>query len=300
MRETTRIGAFLDWLRETRGLHFDGYPDLWQWSVDDLDGFWLAVTEWSGVRWHDRTVGRARGAGDARRAVVPGRHAQLRRARARGGRRPAPTTSRSSRTEPDPAAARAHVGASSPTRWPGAGPGWCASASDAGDRVAAYLPNIPETAGRVPRHREPRRDLVVVRARVRHPFGRRPLRADRTGGAASPSTATATASKAIDQRAEVAAIEAALPSSRHTVHVRYLGDGDDDWTALLAEPGPLAFDPVPFDHPLYVLYSSGTTGLPKAIVHGHGGITVEHLKAPRSITTSAPTTGSSGSPPPAG
>src|SRR5437660_321044 len=53
-RETTRIGAFLDWLQETRGLRFDGYAELWRWSVDDLDAFWLALADWSCVRWHDR------------------------------------------------------------------------------------------------------------------------------------------------------------------------------------------------------------------------------------------------------
>ncbi len=79
--------------------------------------------------------------------------------------------------------------------------------------------------------------------------------------------------KVVDRTAEVDAIVEALPSVRAVVDV------DTDWAGLLGEPGELEFDQVPFDHPLYVLFSSGTTGLPKAIVHSHGGILLEHLKS---------------------
>jgi acetoacetyl-CoA synthetase len=92
-------------------------------------------------------------------------------------------------------------------------------------------------------------------------------------------------SRRIERRDEAEAVRAGLPSVRLAVWLPYLDEqappppGWRPWADLIADHAPLTFEPVAFDHPLYVLFSSGTTGRPKAIVHGHGGILVEHAKA---------------------
>jgi acetoacetyl-CoA synthetase len=149
-----------------------------------------------------------------------------------------------------------------------------------GDRVAAYLPNVPETVVAF----LATASLGAVWASCAPEFGPRSV-VDRFAQV-EPTVLLAVAgyrygSKEIDRRAEVAAVRAGLSTVRHVVQVPF-GPGElpdtVSWSELLAEPAELAFDPVPFAHPLAVLFSSGTTGRPKAIVHGHGGILLEHLK----------------------
>jgi acetoacetyl-CoA synthetase len=149
-----------------------------------------------------------------------------------------------------------------------------------GDRVVAYLPNIPETLIAF----LATASLGAIWASCAPEFGPRSV-IDRFSQL-EPTVLLAVAGyrygdKDIDRRAEAAEIRAAMPSLKHTVHVPY---GDHtlpdavSWTELLAGPPEPGFEPVPFDHPLFVLFSSGTTGIPKAIVHRHGGILIEHQK----------------------
>ena len=280
VRETTQLGRYLEWLRETRGIHHAGYDELWRWSVDDLEGFWGSLWDFFEVRAHTpyrQVLGSSEMPGAEWFTGSRLNYAEHMVGRDEDTDQVAVLARSQTRADFDltfgdlrEQVARARAG----LRRLGIGPG---------DRVVAYLPNVPETLVAF----LATASLGAIWATCAPEFGPRSV-IDRFGQL-QPKLLLAIAGytygeKPIDRRAEVAEIRDALPSLERVVHVPYAGGPDDalpdtlDWDALLAEPGPLEFDSVEFDHPLCVLFSSGTTGLPKAIVHRHGGILIEAFK----------------------
>jgi len=146
-----------------------------------------------------------------------------------------------------------------------------------GDRVAACMPNIPETLAAF----LATTSLGAIWSCCSPDFGSRTI-VDRFAQI-EPKVLLAVdgyryGGKSFDRAQLIAELQAALPTVQRTVVLPYLG-AEGDWEAgFPATDEPLEFARVPFDHPLWIVYSSGTTGLPKAIVHGHGGIVLEHLK----------------------
>ena len=180
-----------------------------------------------------------------------------------------------------------------------------------GDRVAAFLPNVPEAIIGAPGHGVARRRLVVLRAGVRDEGRRRPVRPDRADGPAHRSTATGTATGTSTGRRRSPRSARRCRPLRATVVVPYLRPeadaaiavpGAEPWSrARSPTPAPLAFDPVPFDHPLYVLFSSGTTGPARSRSSTATAASSSSIsRRSRSTRTSGPTTASAGSRRPAG
>jgi acetoacetyl-CoA synthetase len=276
----TRLAAFRTWLRANRDLDLPDYDSLWRWSTTDLAGFWGAVAEFLGVIFHSPPSAVLGSTSMPGASWFPG--ATLNYAEQALTGQPADDLAVVFHREDGKSAQltygqlRSQVAAFRAAL--------VALGVQRGDRVVALAPNSPETLVAF----LAAASLGATWSSCSPDFGPRAI-ADRFTQI-EPTVFVAVngyvyGGRSFDIRPTVDSLRADMPSLRATVLIDYLDNaadlpGTQSWSALLAThaDADLAFDAVPFDHPLWVLYSSGTTGLPKGIVQGHGGIVVEHLK----------------------
>ena len=270
--ERAALTRYQEWLGQTRGLKFGDYQELWRWSVDDLEAFWSSIIEFFGVRFEqppERVLGRSSMPGAQ---WFPGARLNYSEHIFRG-RDPDAVALRHASELRDLgewtwAELRAQTAAiASGLRELGVGPG---------DRVAAYMPNIPETVAALLACAS----IGAVWSSAAPEFGARSV-IDRFSQI-EPKVLLAVdgyryGGRDYDKREAVREIAASIPGLERVVTFGYLSE--EGWPEdFLVSGASLVFTPVPFDHPLWVLYSSGTTGLPKPIVHGQGGILIEQVK----------------------
>ncbi len=282
MRQQANATTYMRWLEDKKGLHFETRNALWQWSVEQIEDFWSSLWDYFAIKASKpyTTVLTERKMPGA--SWFPG--AELNYAehvfRNASSERPALLfrSERHTLREVSWHELSEKVGSiAHALRELGV---------QRGDRVVAYMPNLPET-------------LMAFLACAS---------IGATWSSCSPDFGTSSvidrfkqiepkvlfavdgyqyAGKTFDRCAIVADLQKALPTVQKTVLFPYLfGDAEVitlantiTWSEILTHPAELTFEQVPFDHPLWVLYSSGTTGLPKAIVQGQGGILLEHLKS---------------------
>jgi acetoacetyl-CoA synthetase len=275
--ERMQLAGYLRWLGDEKGRVFERYRDLWEWSVGDLEGFWRSIFEYFEV------VAEGDPAEVLTAADMPGAQwfpdVRLNYAEnALVGPDDETVLIAVSQSRHDIEMTRGELRsvvarAAASLRRLGVGPG---------DRVAGYLPNIPEAViallataslGAIWAVCAPELGMRSVLDRLRQVRPKVLIAVD----------GYMYGDKAIDRREEVRAISSALPTLEASVLVPYLGGerspGELSWADLVSEPAEPSYLKVPFGTPLWVLFSSGTTGLPKAIVHSHGGIVIEQLKS---------------------
>ncbi len=267
----TRLRAYGDWLSAYHGVEVASYDDLWTWSIGDLDGFWSSIAEYFGVRFHEppqEVLGSSAMPGaqwftgatlSYPEHIFGGRDGDAVAIRHASELRPLETmTWAQLRT----LTARIQAG----LRALGVG---------RGDRVAAYMPNIPETLAAF----LATAGLGAVWSSCSPDFGARSV-TDRFAQI-EPAVLLAVdgyryGGRDFDRTEVVQEIHAQVGGTLVRLGCLDASGWQDGF--LGPDDAALELVPVAFDHPLWVLYSSGTTGLPKAIVQGHGGILLEQLK----------------------
>ncbi|MFJ1708608.1 acetoacetate--CoA ligase [Kitasatospora sp. NPDC088346] len=291
----TRLVAFQAWAAEHHGAPAAPlapaaddeqaaarYAALHAWSTEDLDRFWQAVTEYFDIRFGTPPEAVLADPAMPGARWFPGARLNYAEHALRHGEDPAhaaePAVLHLDETTAEPVATswaelRRQVGAlAAALRARGVRPG---------DRVGAYLPNIPQAAVALLATAA----VGAVWTSCAPDFGARSV-LDRLQQI-EPVVLFAVdgyhyGGKDHDRTEVVCELRAALPSLHTVVHVPLLGgaapEGALDWAGVTAGDAEPVFEQVPFEHPLWVLYSSGTTGLPKAIVQSQGGILLEHHK----------------------
>jgi acetoacetyl-CoA synthetase len=281
--EQARMTEYMRWLEAERGLKFNSYHDLWSWSVRDLEAFWSSIWDYFDVQadgGYDRVLSSSAMPGAEWFAGTRLNYAE----HVFAGKDPAETAILHASElrelgELSWGELRKQVAA--------VAAGLRRFGVEPGDRVVAYIPNIPE---------------AIVAFLATASIGATWSSCSPDFGAASvidrfaqiePKVLFAVdgyryGGKDFDRRQVLTELQGAMPSLVGTVVLPYLNPDPDlsplrdatPWPDLIAadKGAELSFERVPFDHPLWVLYSSGTTGLPKAIVQGQGGILLEHLK----------------------
>ncbi|HEV7805908.1 MAG TPA: acetoacetate--CoA ligase [Solirubrobacteraceae bacterium] len=269
--QRARMRSYMDWLAAERGVRVETYDELWRWSVGDIDAFWSSIAAYFEVRFD-----------------APPRAVLARREMPGAQWFPGATLSYPEhvfRGHDDADVAIRHASELrplAPMTWgelraltARIRSGLRALGVGRGDRVAAYMPNIPETIAAF----LAAASLGAIWSSCSPDFGARSV-VDRFAQI-EPKVLLAVdgyryGGRDHDRAAVVQQIHADVGGA--LVPFGYLdGSGWQDGF-LGPEDAQLSFESVPFDHPLWVLYSSGTIGLPKAIVHGHGGILLEQLK----------------------
>lgn len=279
--EQTNIAAYQRWLKENRALDLPAYDDVLRWSVEHLEDFWQSIWDYYEIACSGAPETVLTGETMPGARWFPGARVNFAEHVLRAGRDDAPAMIFVREQEEPREIAwtdlRAHVGALAATlRELGVEPG---------DRVVAYMPNIPETVVAFLACAS----IGAVWSACAPDFGTRSVieRFDQL----EPKVLIAAdgyafGGKRHDRRAVVAELHEALSTVEHTILVRAAFPDDEipaglaarDWADAIDRDAEPSFERVDFDHPLWVLFSSGTTGVPKGIVHGHGGMLLEQLK----------------------